>query len=386
MLRTLIAQTNEVDEADIAIIDIMAQLDLNNNLKKNSLGIIFGDISHFDPGLMPALAQLLPFEIVGVNSSLSTGPNHKDDYDLLTLMVLTSDEVNMTVGLSEDFGSASIDSIKDLYRALASKLSNQPKLILMFGSRQSSLFHPDRLIDRLNDMSVDCPIFGCLAGDLDSILEKGFLLYNDRKYMDRVAMVLLDGQIKPKFSLYMIPDNKRLKRKAIITSCRGNIIKKINGLPALDYLKTLGLIMDHKVDFTFNVPLIVERHLAGFWEPILIMKQPRIDYLVCTKDVEENSTLGLAGLDESDVIKSAGALADELKWEHFNFCLIHSCQSRHLSLGLDYLGELERIRSSLSDLLPYAMNYTGGEFCPRVGDQMASTNFFHSLALVCCRF
>jgi hypothetical protein len=131
----------------------------------------------------------------------------------------------------------------------------------------------------------------------------------------------------------------------------------------------------------------VEHPNAGFWEPVLIQKLlgDNLD-VVCTQDVEVYSTLGLAGLDDFDIVKMAGDLADELKWEQFNFCLINSCQSRHIILGLDYLGEIERIRSSLSNLLPYAVSYSGGEICPRLVDQRSMVNSFHSLSLSCCRF
>jgi hypothetical protein len=386
MPRTLMAQTNEVDEADIAIVDIMAQLDLDNNLMKNSVGLIFGDTNLFDPELLPALAEKLPFDLVGINSNMTAGPYQKGDFSYLTLMVLTSDEVNMTTGLSAEFDRAPLDSIKDLHAELAGKLNGKPKLTLAFGSRQSSRFHPDRLLRRLNEVTGDCPIFGSLASDLDSIVEKGYLVYNGQRYMDRLALIMLDGPIKPKFSLYKIPENKFLKRKAIITSCEGNIIKEINGLPALKYLTTLGLVVDDNEDFTFNIPLVVEYPEAGYWEPILILKQPGLNHLICTQDVEENSTLGLAGLDDTDVIKAAGDLADELKWEHFNFCLIHSCQGRHISLGLDYLAEIERVRASLSNSLPYSLSYSGGEICPRLEDKKGPINGFHSISLTCCRF
>jgi hypothetical protein len=385
MPKTIIAQTNEVDEADIAMIDILAQLDLDNNLKSNSVGFLFGDVSQFDPELLPALANRMPFDIIGVNSPISTGPNHKDEYNLLTLMVFTSDDVSIACGLSDDFGTNGPDSIKDLYVRLAAKLDNTPKLILLFGSRQSTKFHPDRVIDRL-DSVAKCPIFGCLGCDLDVIMEKGYLIHNGQMYMDRMAMVLIDGPIKPRFSLYMIPENKWLKRKAIITCCEGNVIKEINGLPAIDYLTTLGLKVGSKSEFAYNVPLIMENHSAGYSEPVLMLQQEGDDSVICTQDVEENSTLGLAGLDDTDVIKSAGDLADELKWEHFDFCLIHSCQGRHISLGLDYLSEIDRIRTSLSNIIPYTFSYSGGEICPRIEGQKGSTNSFHSLSLACCRF
>ncbi|MDR1110407.1 MAG: hypothetical protein LBP92_06870 [Deltaproteobacteria bacterium] len=386
MPRTLIAQTNEVDEADLAMIDLMAQLDLDNNLLANSVGLLFGDLDQFHPDLLSALSSRLPFDLIGINSSLSSGPSQKEDYYLLNLMVLTSDDLNIMAALSEDIGQAGLDSIDALYRDLASRMTGRPKLILMFGSRQSGNFRAGRAVSRLDAISGGTPIFGCLSGDFDSIDSKGFLVHNGQKYMDRFAIVMIDGPIKPKFSIFRVPENKRLKHKAIITSCSGNLIKEINGLPALDYLSGLGFIIDQKVGFSATIPMIVENHQADFWSPMVLVSRTDCNYVVCSQDVEVNSTLGLGGLDETDVLKSAGELADELKWEQFGFCLIHSCQARHLSLGLDYLGEIERMRSSLSDLLPYTLSYTGGEICPCPDKRNKLTNSYHSMSLSCLRF
>ncbi|MDR2368669.1 MAG: FIST C-terminal domain-containing protein [Deltaproteobacteria bacterium] len=386
MPRTIIAQTSEIDEADVAMVDIMAQLDLANNLQANSVGFLFGDSSLFDRGLLPALSKRLPFDVVGINTNLTSGPNQQADYSLLTLMVLTGDDIRVATGLSGEFGPSDPDSITDLYRNVASKLENPPKLAIMFGSRQSQVFHPDRLIARLNESFGDCPIFGALGSDLDPSVDNAYMFYNGQKYMERATLVMIDGPIDPRFSFYTIPAHKFLKRKATITSCSGNIIDEINGLPAMDYLSTLGLIVDNNPAFTFNVPLVVGNPRASFWEPMLIVRQTDTGSLVCTQDVEKNSTLGLAAIDDTDVVKSAGELADELKWEAFDFCLIHSCQGRHIAMGLNYLGEIERIRSSLGGLFPYSVSYSGGEICPRVMDRNGPVNGFHTLSLTCCRF
>ncbi|MDR2301339.1 MAG: hypothetical protein LBF38_04785 [Deltaproteobacteria bacterium] len=386
MPRTIIAQTNEVDDAQVAVEDLLTQLAPDTNLSANSVGFIFGDTTVLDPDLLPALSESVNFDIVGVNSNVSAGPLHKKEFSYLTLMVLTGEDIRISTALSEDFGQINHEAIIDLYRSAASKLDNPPKLAYLLGSRQSSVFHPDRLVTSLNTVVGDCPVFGALGCDLESILKHGCLIHNGQKYMNRAALVLFDGPIKPKFSIYKLPENKFLKRKAIVTSCTENVIEEINGIPAIAYLATLGLVIDKEMDFSYTVPLIVEHPDAGYWEPILILKQKSGGHVICTRDIRKNSTLGLAGYDEFDVIKSAADLAEELRWEAFDFCLIHSCQGRHISLGLDYMAEINRFRNILSQMTPYSLSYTGGEICPRIGDQKGPPNGFHSLSLTCCRF
>jgi hypothetical protein len=386
MHRTLIAQTNEVDDAQLAVDDLLAQLALERNLSSNCVGFIFGDTSVFDPELLPALSARVNFDIIGFNSNVSSGPSHKFEFNYLTLMVITGDDLKISTVLSDDFANTHHEAIIDLYRKAASKLDNPPKLVYLLGSRQSSYFHPDRVMASLNSVVGDCPVFGALGCDLDSILKNGYLIYNGKKYLNRAALVLFDGPIRPKFSLFKIPENKFLKSKAIITSCKDNVIEEINGLPAIDYLGTLGLVIEKEMDFSFSVPLIMEHPDAGFWEPILILKQKNGGHVICTKDVRINSTLGLAGFDEFDVMKTANDLAEELRWETFNCCLIHSCQGRYISLGLDYMAEINRFRNILSQMTPYSISYTGGEICPRIGDEKGPVNGFHTLSLTCCRF
>ncbi|MDR1296035.1 MAG: hypothetical protein LBO05_01410 [Deltaproteobacteria bacterium] len=385
MIRTLIAQTNEVDEPDLAMIDLMAQLELDGSLQSASVGFLFGDLGLLDPDFLPSLSEILPFDLVGINASITTGPRQKDDFFLLTLMVLIGDDLEVATGLSDDLSENDLGCVEELYRRTLAKLEGPARLVLCFGSRPSSALRPDRVLARLNGVNGDAPVFGALGADLNGIASRGWLLYNGRLHLDRVALVAVGGPVKPRFSLYHIPENKILKRKAIVTSCEGNIIKQINGLPALDYLTTLGLVRNRKVEFSENIPLIIEDYKVGYWKPVLITGQIK-DYIVCSQDVRVKTTLGIGGLNDSDVLKNAASLAEELRWEKFDFCLIHSCQGRHVALGLDYLGEIETLRSGLSDMLPYALCYTAGEFCPRASDKPGPANAFHNLALICCRF
>ncbi|MDR0356369.1 MAG: hypothetical protein LBJ64_11660 [Deltaproteobacteria bacterium] len=384
MTRTLFAQTNEVDEPDLAMIELIAQLELDNNLQKNAIGLIFGDFAQTAPGFLTALNERLPFDVVGVSAALSISPKIMEDYCLLTLVVLTSDECQFVTGLSEDIDEHGVECLEDLYGQLAGGLGDPPSLVLCYAAKLTTAFGGDRVVNKLNDLTGAVPIFGSIACAFDSLISNSILFYNGQFYTDRVALIMIEGPIRPKFSFFQIPENKILKRKAIVTSSSGNVVKRINGMPALDYLKTIGLFMNSHSEYADNIPLIVEDHQLGWWYPVMIMALAD-DAIICTHDVRENNTLGIGGCDDGYVLKSASQLAEELKWEHFDFCLIHSCQGRHISLGLDYLGEIEILRTELGGHQPFSLSYSGGEFCPRPSGD-GYLNAFHCLSLCCCRF
>ena len=68
MIRMLTACTEELDEVGEAVSEILEQLDLENNLLNNSVGLIFCDPEFIASGVVAAVSQKLPFDTVGVTT------------------------------------------------------------------------------------------------------------------------------------------------------------------------------------------------------------------------------------------------------------------------------------------------------------------------------
>ena len=72
MIRMLTACTEELDDTGEAVSEILAQLDLENNLLSNSVGLIFCDPEFITSGVVEAVSKKLPFDTVGVTTRAGT--------------------------------------------------------------------------------------------------------------------------------------------------------------------------------------------------------------------------------------------------------------------------------------------------------------------------
>ena len=91
MIQMYTARTSEIDEIDVAVAEIKSQIDFGS-LKKNTGGLIFCHIDFVDSGVVAALCEALPFNVIGMTSMASVDEHGYGLFDL-TLTVLTSDEV-----------------------------------------------------------------------------------------------------------------------------------------------------------------------------------------------------------------------------------------------------------------------------------------------------
>ncbi|MCL2809917.1 MAG: hypothetical protein FWD24_07645, partial [Treponema sp.] len=66
MIKMFSAFTEEIDDVDAAISEILSQLDLEHSLMKNSIGILHCYHEFIDSGAVKTLSEKLPFDIIGI--------------------------------------------------------------------------------------------------------------------------------------------------------------------------------------------------------------------------------------------------------------------------------------------------------------------------------
>ncbi|MDR1486801.1 MAG: hypothetical protein LBT62_02230 [Deltaproteobacteria bacterium] len=386
MIKALFAQTNEVDEVDIAIIDIMEQLKLDSNLLTNSIGIIFCNIDSLAPSTLNALCKRFPFDVTGFNSPISLSSALTADHSFLTVAVLTSDDVVFSCGLSKSLSNETREPMFELYDRLAGQLNNPPRLAFLFGPTQN-IIPANHVLKDLVEAAGECPVFGGAAIDYFTEAQKPFVIYNGQTYEDRASVILFDGDINPKFSFFPIVEKRGLKNRAIINEVEGKVIKQINAMPALDYFDQLGLAVSGRLDIAKPIPLFIADASAMAATPAVIVGQTPEGHIICSFEIEKNSFLGLGIFEESQVLATINELVEELKWEKFDFCWVVSCITRNFALGLNHLAEFDAIRKGLGDMLPFVVAYSGGEACPtsKRNEPLAPSSF-NILSLACCRF
>ncbi|MDL2216789.1 hypothetical protein LJB81_03555, partial [Desulfovibrio sp. OttesenSCG-928-M14] len=214
-MKLLRAFTFEVDDAELAISEILEQLDLANNQLAHSVGIVSCHPDFIDSGVLTAVSEALPFDVVGA-TSLASATDEEMGIEILTLAVLTSDEVSFTTALTESLWDKQEEPIKEAYDKALATLPEKPSLILTY---QPMMNHVggEKLATAITDASGGAPLFGTLTCDHNFDFSQAYSICNGKHYKDRLVMVLFNGPVSPRFFHIAIEVTDQLQQKAVIT-------------------------------------------------------------------------------------------------------------------------------------------------------------------------
>lgn len=384
MIHTITAYTMEIDDIDLAVSEIRDQLNLDANLLKNSVGLLTCYAEFIDSGVVQALTDALPFDIVGT-TTLGNGTNGAHGHMMLSLTVLTSDDISFSAAMTESLNAEQEAPLRAAYEQAAAKLPGKPSLILTY---MALLYHVggDYTIELLDKVSGGVPCFGTVTVDHTNDYHQAQTLYNGKATMDSMAFVLLSGDVDPIFFLASISEEKIVKQKAIITKSSSNVLMEVNNIPILKHLETLGISKDGKIDGANSIPFIVDFNDSS--QPVARAIYALTDegYAVCGGVMPIDSTLSVGSIDYEDVIRTTADLIERAKatGKRQGF-LLFSCLSRNLALGVDTEAEMELVEEKL-DYCPYQFTYSGGEICPSYDADGKIVNRFHNDTVVGCIF
>ncbi|GHU44111.1 hypothetical protein FACS1894111_10840 [Clostridia bacterium] len=388
MLKTLTAYTTEVDDEQIAIDEIKEQLDLERNLRANSVGIIACHYEFVLSGVAKALCEALPFDVVGTISAAQSVPGNTDIMNL-TLMVLTSDETEFSTALTESLtDGAAEQSVTDGYKKAANGKSEKPALIFAFGAFIPGNFG-DQYEDALSKVSGDVPVFGTLAVDDTPDFSHSYMLYNGEEYRDKFAVILVYGDIKPKFFYANVDLDKILGSSGVVTKSAGSVLMEVNDRPVIEYFESLGLVNATEHQYAMSsLPFLVDyKDGTPLVSKLFIMLTPE-KYAVCGGVVPEGSSITLATENADDILSTTGVSLDELDSALANASgvLVYACISRLLTLGAKPFLEMNLVEGKIKERVPFLTVYSGGEFCPTQVVESKAANRFHNNAFIACVF
>jgi hypothetical protein len=373
-----------LDDEKAAVSEILAQLDIKNNLMKNSIGVITCYLEFIENGIVKAICAALPFEVTGINTmSLAVAEDAAQMF--LSIMVFTSDDIFFRAALSDTLGAEPGKTIGDMYAAAKKAIPGEPSLALVFSPLLMQL-GGDALIQELDAASGGIPLFGALAIDFSTKIRDPRIIFNGETWNDRVAIILLSGNVKPEFSVTSISEEVMLRQKAVITKSAGNILIEVNDMPVMRYFESLGLANDGKFIGTCSqIPLVVDLNdgIKPVTRTILaVLPEGR---LICGGAVPENCSLTVGNIEKADVLRITAEAAEALLQEDQDQILLFSCAGRNFALGLDDMAELRIAREKLKDRR-FMLAYAGGEICPvKTGDGKLK-NRFHNVSFISCSF
>lgn len=387
MIKALTACTSEIDDPTLAVNEILEQLDLDANpLRKNTVGILSCYAEFLESGVIKALHDGLPFDLIGTTTIASGVPQDSGDINL-SLLVLTSDDVDFAFALSAPIAEESEAPLAAMYQEAAAKLPEKPALMISFVPLLTTV-GGDFYVDAMTKISGNVPNFGTLAVDHNQDYHDSRVILNGEAWPDRFAILLLSGNVHPHFYMGTISDSKVFPEKGAVTASRGNQLQEIDGKPAVEYLLSLGLERNEDGTITGinSFPVVVDYNDGTPPAVRAMFALTPEGYVTCGGNIPVGSTISMGSFDQ-DEIKSttAAAIRQALDAHPAGVCLLYSCVGRFFALGYDQSAEMNVGNDLLRQAgVPYLAAYSGGELCPVYTEGGSTVNRNHNNSLIIC--
>lgn len=391
MVKMMTAYTEEVDEIEEGIAELLGQIDLGA-LKKNSVGIVNCHFDFIHSCFIEAMSKKLPFDIIGMTTMSSTDQHGLGMY-ALTLTVLTSDDLIFQTVISESLDTDDYDNkIRAAYSDALRKLSGEPSLII---GLLPLLKYPNgsELHKSLDKICGGTPIWGGVATHTDTGYEHCYTFRNGEYSRDGIALLLVHGSIEPEFIVVSLPLQNIHKNQGKITKSDGCLLQEINGIPTRQYLEALGIIIMESAPLT--TPMMT--YYEGIPEPVALAIYAANDdgSLSCGGEMTEGAAVSVGQITVDSVMASAREALDRvLSCGKRDGMLVLPCVSRYVTLSPNHDDELTLIGNKMSDgklrgtspRMPYMAGYAGGEICPVRDRNGVLRNRFHNFTFSACVF
>ncbi|MDR3321639.1 MAG: FIST C-terminal domain-containing protein [Synergistaceae bacterium] len=389
MIRTMTAHTSEIDDVESAVSEILRQLGMDDmKLLANTVGILTCYADFIESGTVRGICDALPFDVVG-STTLGNSTRGSIGTMLLTLMVLTSDDVSFSVGLSDPILSENDASLRAAYETTASALPGKPAMIVSFAPLLMNV-GGDFYVNSLDAISGGVPNFGMISVDHNPDYHESRVIHNGGAHADRYALILLSGEVKPRFFLGSISAAKVFHDRGAVTSALGNQLQTVNDRPVVEYLKSLGLTLDGSgtVVGINSFPFIVDYNDGTTPVVRAMFANTPEGYAVCGGDIPVGATISVGAIDAGEIkATTSEALESALAGAKPDCILMFSCVGRYFSMGYEPLSEMERVRDIMEgNDVPYQLTYSGGEMCPvgAMDDGASLANRNHNDTFVLC--
>jgi len=378
------AYTHEIDDVEAAVAEVLEQLDIEQNMRTNTVGIINCYSEFIDSGVVAALCEALPFDVVGC-TTIANATVGELGFTMLNMVMLTGDDVSFSTAVSEDLSDEQERPLQEAYDSALATLGGEVKLVMAYAPIIDHV-GGERIVEMLAKACGEAPMFGTLAMDHTEDYHLSQTIYNGEGNRSKLSMILISGNINPRFFVSDIPEDKTLHQKAVVTKSVGNTIIEVNNRPFLEYMSTLGLVADDgSIEGIITIPLIVDYNDGTAPVTRAMYRADEEGHAVCGGKIPEGSTLSIGALLPEDVVSTACDLVDEILTAGGGDVLfMYPCLSRVLVLGFDSEAELKIMRSKLPGDMPYVIGYSGGEICPVHDENGKTINRLHNFSLVAC--
>lgn len=379
MLRMLTAYTTEIDEIDDALEDIFKQINMGS-LGKQSVGLICCHYEFVESGVVRALCERLPFDVIGMTTISMASKDYCGVYGL-SLSVLTSDEAEFATSFTKPLSENDYDEkISDAYREACGRLPGAPAFIITFLPFTKKL-SGSRLVNSFDKICDGIPIFGSVSFGTNAGYENSRTIWNGDAGEENLAMLLIHGAVRPEFSAISLPEHNIRENRAVVTESEGPLLKKVNNMLMSEYLESIGFAF-HK-----GSPLLV--YYPGSVNPVALgMYAINSDgSALCGGEIPVGASIAIGEVNRAGVLETAAQSLDKIiGGDRKNGAFIFPCTARYFTLFPDKDEEMKIVSETLNGMMPYILSYSGGEVCPVSSEDGKLHNRFHSFTFCSCVF
>ena len=378
MVKLLTANTLEAYELEIALEEILEQLDMENNGMKNSAGFLFCHPDFIETGVAQGIAAALPFDVVGATTVCNLTEGLRDLAGL-TISVITSDSVEFSAASLSGCGTE--EEIVKVYEMVSEGRSGVPSLIFPFATTAGGDIAVN-VLDRLTGGQT--PFFGTNAVDNTADASQAVALHNGNAFHKGLTMIAAWGDLKARFLVSEISEDFIQKQHAVVTKSEGHIVMSINDISPADYLNSIGISLEQADGNLHAIPFFVD--FCDGTKPAgrVFYKLTPEGYIITGGAMPINSTFAVGSLDGDDIANLTNRTLDDiLSSGKSTGVLLFPCVSHFWTLeNMPF----ELIQDRLDEKIPYQVFYSGGEICPVYDADGKMHNRFHSFTCVACSF
>jgi hypothetical protein len=379
MLTVTNVSTNAIDDMDIAVEEITSQLK-GKQFLKNSVGIIACHADYIENGTIESLHNALAIDIIGC-SVLGSAVNGRGGMEQLSLTILSSDDVTFATAFSDTITKENPEEpIEKVFVEAKNTLGCEPSLVFVLGPIMAEVLG-DQMLKKLEKLSHNIPIFGTMSNDTTLQYTNSYVFKNNESHHHKMALLLLQGNINPRFYTTSIAERNIQQQNAVVTEAAGYWVTKINHLSILDYFTSIGIQPSALAAVTM-IPFLVD--FGDGTEPVAYsMYEISEKGAHCGGEIPVGAKITFAEVDYNSVMETAEmtlqtALAD-VKKNGANGIIAIPCFSRALVLSPNVESEIEKSIEIVGDEIPFSLIYSGGEICPIYDQQRKIVNRFHNL-------
>jgi hypothetical protein len=378
--------TEEIDDVGAAVAEVLDRLDMDGKLMRNTIGIIHCFADFVDSGVVAGLCERLPFDVVGCTTISICAPGVIASMGL-AISVLTSDDVVFSAGISAPVGAGGLDGpLSEAYARVCEPHGGRPKLLLPFIPFMVSVSGDD-FIAKLDELSGGIPAFGTLPISDDTEFKGCYTLFNGECRDDALVLAAASGSVDPLFlsaSISQAPDATLLTPSAIITEAARNVLISINGVPAEDFIASVGLAQRGGLGSLISVPFVIDLADGTRLIRYCIGGDGSGGAILCG-NAPVGAKIGFASMGLDDIVASTGAKVREaVSGAEGRGLLMYTCAARLWALGANNDAETEEIAAAVGGRAPYLCACSGGEIFPQRLEDGRLANFLQNASMIIC--